>query len=113
MLYQLSHIRRLRVKFSKDSSGPDNDFGSSALVRRPQVDAQNEDAILDRSDRVTDDRVVLEVGVRLRNERLPFFTSDGRKWALLHRCRTLSEPGNHLVDVKRSHAATVSAAWML
>ena len=83
---------------------------SSALVRRAQIDAEDQDAVLDRAGGIADDGEVLEVGVGLVQERLAFGAGDGWKWALLDRGGALTESGDHLVDIEGSHGATVLQA---
>ena len=87
MLYQLSHIRigidNLAVESPDRTTRPT--ANASALIGRPEVDAERQDAVLDRRFGVPDDREVLEVELRLLEERLSFLAGDGRERALLHR----------------------------
>ena len=52
---------------------------------------------------VADDGEVLEVGLGLGDELLALLAGDGRQRATLHRRGTVTEAGQHLLDVERGH----------
>eukprot|EP01041_Mallomonas_annulata_P015330 gene15330-32471_t len=52
---------------------------SAALIGRTQVDPQHEETVLHGALGVTDDGEVHEIGVRLRDERLPFLARHRRQ----------------------------------
>ena len=115
MLYQLSHIRRLRSNFSKAIAGSDTGIPEryrrawSALVGWAEIDAEDQDAVLDRARRIADDGEVLEVDVGLAQERLTLGAGHRRQWTFLDRGGSLTEPGEHLIDIESSHGGNGTA----
>jgi hypothetical protein len=84
------------------------DAASVALVGGAQVDAQDEDAVLDGGRRVADDGEVHEVLLRLLEEAATLFATDGRQRPPFHGGGPLAEAGEHRVDIKAvCHGRTV------
>lgn len=69
-------------------------------LRRAEVDAERQHAILESGRRVTDHRHVLEVEARLANELLAHLAFHGRERPVLHRCGPLAEPGHEFVRIE-------------
>ena len=107
MLYQLSHVRNAHDNLA---TGAATGNLSAALVGRPEVHTQDQEAVLDGARRVAEHGEVTEIHLRLAYELRPFLARDRRQRALLHRMRTLLEARDHRVDVEGvSHAPTVPA----
>ena len=63
---------------------------------------------------VADDREVLKVGLRLRDELLPLGASDRREGTLAHCGRTITESLQHRVEVQRiGHDPNRTYRWPL
>jgi len=92
-------------------AGPDNAQGAnvSALIGGTQIDTERQHAVLDRRFSVTDDREVLEIQLRLPQERLPLLPRHRREWPLLHRRGALAKSLDHLVRVEGGHGPTLVA----
>jgi len=83
---------------------------SVALIWRAQVDAEYQHALLDRRLGVSDDGVVLVVGLGLVDELLSLVTCYRGQRALLNRLCTIAESGNHRLRVERCHVVIVAVA---
>jgi hypothetical protein len=74
--------------------------GVGALIRWSQIDAQDEHAVFDDTDRVTDDREVHVVGLLLLQEVLSLGTGDRWERPRLDGSGAVAEPVDERVDVE-------------
>lgn len=76
----------------------------SALIGRPQVDAQGQHAVDQIGFGIADHGEVLEVGLRLGDELLAFLAGHRGEGAPLDRGGSLLESNDHLLGIELCHA---------
>ena len=75
----------------------------AGLFRRPQIDAQRQDAVDQLRIGIADHGEVREVPLGLLAEALAFWTLDRRHAARPDRFSPIPEPGHHLLRVEPGH----------